>query len=372
MLTKWTHPKIMKKLYFSILVLLGAGAMLHAQVTGMPAGYTTTSPTVSTAENPVWYNMMATNTDAVRANRYILWDGTDFKSELFNSPGITDDLQHDKYLWRLEQGPSGAGYVVLVHKTSGLKINAPSSAGINTILTLAETGNEWKMTDASAKTTGTVAGQYALNYEGWTDNRYLNAGDGVNMSWKVLTFNTNGSCAKSSGWFFYPVTSTKTVTFSQPDNGNISIKATNGTSTLSAITTGGSVLVGTAVTVQVTRNGGYAFHSLVVNDVDVTSSVVDGSYTFIVNTNTTVSADFSVATGFNQIQAAAVYPNPFKDQLNISNRNSGSPVDIFDMTGRKVLSQNADQINTNTLVQGCYIIKYKSNEGIAVQKITKY
>lgn len=367
----------MKKIY---LLLLAIGVIapkfsVNAQVTGMPSGYITTAPTISTAENPVWYNTMSTNTDAARVNRYMYSDGTVLKTDLYNSPGITDALQHDKYLWRLEQGPSGANYVIFVNKLTGKKLFGDVALGNNGVLSVADNGIEWKMAAASAVTTGTVAGQFCFNFESLNNTygiRYLNAGDGVSMNWNVLVFNGTGSPAKSSGWFFYPVTSTKTVTFAQPTNGTIAITGTNGTATAPAVTSGSQVLVGTVATINLTPANGYQLSTLTVNGTDVTASVVGSAYKLTVNTDATIAATFTTGTTTavsTPKKSNALYISG--NTLNIDSRLNNSAVTIYDVCGKQALTSTESSINISSLKKGAYVVKYTTTEGIKTSKITK-
>lgn len=356
----------MKKVYLISFIWMLTASLFSAkaQVSGMPAGYITVAPTISTAANPVWYNMMATNADVLRVNRYLYYDGTNLKTDAFNS-GIADNIQHDKYLWRLEQGTSN-GYVRIINKSSGKELFLPAASITNTFVTVANEGVNWKMAASTtiAGSISPVAGQYAFNYEGWTDNRFLNAGDGINMNWGVVSFNTSGSTGRSSGWFFYPVTSTKTVTFSQPENGALTVTATNGTSTPTVLTSGGSVLTGTVANVSLTPASGYHLSMLSVNGNDVTAAVAEGSYKFSVNANATITANFSVTTGTSGIEMKnGLTPNPFRNSFSIDNKTVGSKVFIFDITGKQVMVSANATVNTSTLQNGTYIIKYTSASG---------
>jgi len=364
----------MKKIYlFSlVLVFLASTFSAKAQVTGMPVGYITTAPAVSTDEAPVWYNLMATNTDVARVNRYMYWDGSSLKTDLFNSPGITDAIQNDKYLWRLEQGVTGAGYVVFVNKTSGKKMFADASIISNGIVGVADAGNEWKIAEASTVTTGTVAGQYCFNFEG-SGIRYLNAGDAATIAvWPILVFNGAGSPAKSSGWFFYPVTATKTISYAQPLNGTVAVTATNGTSTPSAVTSAGNVLVGSVATVSVMPASGYTFHSLKVNGVDVTAQVTNNLYQFPVNTDATIVTDFSITTGIADSKYSnEVSPNPFRNTLNIENKLAGTTVYLYDLCGKQAMVSNEAVVNTSILPKGVYVIKFTTDDGTKTSKAVK-
>lgn len=364
----------MKKVYFIsfIGVLIASIFSTNAQqVTGMPAGYITVAPTISTAANPVWYNLMATNTDAARVNRYLYYDGTNLKTDGLNS-GISDEIQHDKYLWRLEQGAS-EGYVKIINKSSGKQLFLPTTAGTNSIVTVADGGINWKIA-SSVSISGSLAvtGQYAFNYEGGADNRFLNAGDGISMNWGVLSFNATGSTSKSSGWFFYPVTTTKTITYTQPEDGSISVTATNGTPTPAPVASTGNVLVGTLASVCLTPVSGYTVSTLNVNGVDVTSSIIDGVYKFTVNTNTTITANYSLTTGtVNSEIKKGISPNPFRNELKINNKLERSKIILFDITCKIILESEDATLNTSPLQKGTYIIKYETAEGSKTEKAIK-
>lgn len=367
----------MKKYYYLLtLAFLAFGFTAKAQVSGMPTGFITVAPTVSTEAAPVWYNMMATNTDAARVNRYMYTDGSVLKTDVFTAPaGITEALQHDKYLWRLEQGPSGANYVVFVNKLTGKKLYADAAIGSNGVIAVADNGIEWKMAAASAVTTGTVAGQYSFNFESAANVygiRYLNAGDGVTMAWNVLVFNGAGSPAKSSGWFFYPVTATKTVSFAQPENGSIALTTSNGSLTPSTVTSGSALLVGSVVTVNFTAESNYYLNALTVNGVDMLPQVVNNSYKLTVNADAVITAGFGLSTAIKTPDADnSVYPNPFVNELVISNKVAGSTTYMYDATGKKIMSSNDATLNTSSVSKGIYMIKYATENGYKMVKVLK-
>lgn len=72
-----------------------------------------------------------------------------------------------------------------------------------------------------------------------------------------------------------------------------------------------------------------------------------------------------------------VYPNPFSEFINIDlNFNSEVTISIYDMFGRKVLSNNKLNkdnftLNTEVLAQGTYLLKIESEEYSKTFKITK-
>lgn len=210
----------MKKQYFFLLasalvMLVGVTTDLNAQVTGMPDGYINTGfPAISTAENPVWYNMMTSNYPAssveVRRNRYMYWDGIVLGGEKLDA-GISEAVQNDKYLWRLEQGSTPSDdthkYVYLVNKLTGERIADASGVTMSTQGVELKTGTSQEIKDLGLYTAEIpVAGQFYLQYEAAATLSYLN----ISSTYTIVWFSAHPSVTKSSGWFFYPATSTPT------------------------------------------------------------------------------------------------------------------------------------------------------------------
>jgi hypothetical protein len=209
----------MKKQYIFLLasaffMLIGISSVLKAQVTGMPVGYITGFPVISTAQSPVWYNLMTSNYGTnieQRRNRFMFWDGVTLGSDKLDS-GISAENQNDKYLWRLEQGSTTNDethkYVYLVNKSTGLRISDLSG-----IITMAEQGTEVKLgTSQEIKDLGLytseipVAGQHYMQYTAASTLSYLN----MSATYTIIWFNAHPSVTKSSGWFFYPAATNPT------------------------------------------------------------------------------------------------------------------------------------------------------------------
>ena len=267
---------------------------------------------------------------------------------------------------------TSASHVIFVNKLTGKRIFAANTIASDGYLTMSETGIEWKMaTSASVGAAGSLAGQYCFNFEG-AGLRYLNAGDFVGKAWGVLVFNGAGSPAKSSGWFFYPVTTTKTVTFAQPENGTVAVNATNGTLSPVAITAGSTVTVGTVATVNLTPASGYSLSSLNVNGTDVTGQVSNGQYQFAVNANAEIVAIFSLSTGLNNANSTAgVYPGKFNNIINVVDKVAGTNVYMFDVCGKKVVESTETVLYTEQLKSGIYFVKYNNSKGITTVKVIK-
>ncbi len=156
------------------------------------------------------------------------------------------------------------------------------------------------------------------------------------------------------------------VTFAQPTNGTLVVKAGD-----VELTSGTAVSHGTVLTITATPTEGYSVESLKVNGVEHS-----GSYT--VTAETTIEVVFKVVTGILDMKVTALklYPNPATTILNIDltatdisttdierSRNVQS-VEIFDITGKLVLQVPAAAvIDISTLPQGTYIVKVGSYRG---------
>ena len=84
----------------------------------------------------------------------------------------------------------------------------------------------------------------------------------------------------------------------------------------------------------------------------------------IVFDNTLGSADFG-----NTKNTISLYPNPANDVLNISSYNSITKIEVFDMQGRNVASNNnASNVNVAALGKGVYIVKVVQENGSVIAK----
>ena len=69
-----------------------------------------------------------------------------------------------------------------------------------------------------------------------------------------------------------------------------------------------------------------------------------------------------------------VYPNPAKDFINFQSKFQLEQVEIFSLTGSKVLSQtnNVEQVDIGKLAKGIYVLKASAADGnVATQKLIK-
>lgn len=84
----------------------------------------------------------------------------------------------------------------------------------------------------------------------------------------------------------------------------------------------------------------------------------------IVFDNTLGTADFG-----NVNNSISLYPNPAKEVLNISSSNSITNIEVYDLLGKKVASNNnASNVNVAALGKGAYIVKVVQENGSIVAK----
>lgn len=69
----------------------------------------------------------------------------------------------------------------------------------------------------------------------------------------------------------------------------------------------------------------------------------------------------------------SVYPNPVADVLNISFNGEIRYVEVYDLVGRMVqrIAGNVNQISTNEMETGIYVVRVATENGVHVQKIVK-
>ncbi|PTX62342.1 putative secreted protein (Por secretion system target) [Kordia periserrulae] len=90
-----------------------------------------------------------------------------------------------------------------------------------------------------------------------------------------------------------------------------------------------------------------------------------------------VTASFTYATlsneSFETTPNFTMYPNPVKNELFINSENDIQKVEIFNITGQRILeANNSKRINTSSLRNGIYMVKLTSeNGGVSVKKLIK-
>lgn len=68
----------------------------------------------------------------------------------------------------------------------------------------------------------------------------------------------------------------------------------------------------------------------------------------------------------------SVYPNPVKDELNIETEYNVETVQVFDLTGKTVLTlKGSSNLNVSQLTNGVYILRVTTDNGVLTQKLVK-
>lgn len=74
-------------------------------------------------------------------------------------------------------------------------------------------------------------------------------------------------------------------------------------------------------------------------------------------------------------QKVQIYPNPVKEQMNISSQKTIEQVKVFNMAGQLVVSTKVDDktasLNLSSLKSGVYIVQITTSEGIETKKVIK-
>ena len=102
----------------------------------------------------------------------------------------------------------------------------------------------------------------------------------------------------------------------------------------------------------------------------VTDGGPAGNNSNILSVDTFSYTNSTLAVGNASNTKMAVYPNPTSDYLNFSGKVSS--VQVFDATGRVVKVEVVNNIaDMRILPKGVYFVKYKSDNGVQMQKIIK-
>ena len=116
--------------------------------------------------------------------------------------------------------------------------------------------------------------------------------------------------------------------------------------------------------------------TLVLGDVVANTANIYFDYNFPIVTNTAIST-FAIlsSTGFIKDKSIRVYPNPTKNNINVSAKTDIKSIQIFDIQGR--ILQTVIENKTSTLLDistkqnGVYFLKVTTKDGSSVEKIIK-
>lgn len=116
--------------------------------------------------------------------------------------------------------------------------------------------------------------------------------------------------------------------------------------------------------------------------IPATTPLVNNTTYYVSQNNGQCESKVFAITVYNQLGVSDInkaeftyYPNPVKDVLNITGKSDVSKVEMFELSGKKILSQNAKaknvQFNLSTFASGVYILKVTSDKTTETFKIIK-
>ncbi|MBV6879832.1 T9SS type A sorting domain-containing protein [Epilithonimonas ginsengisoli] len=116
--------------------------------------------------------------------------------------------------------------------------------------------------------------------------------------------------------------------------------------------------------------------------IPATTPLVNNTTYYVSQNNGQCESEVFAITVYNQLGFSDInkaeftyYPNPVKDVLNIAGKSDVSKVEMFELSGKNILSQNAKaknvQLNLSTFASGVYILKVTSDKTTETFKIIK-
>ena len=195
-------------------------------------------------------------------------------------------------------------------------------------------------------------GYYFVN---WTENGNVVSNNAVYS----FTVNTNRSLVANFALQSTP-TYTITVTANPAEGGQVD--------------GGGTVAQGQSCTVTATANPNYEFVNWTENGNVVSTNAV---YSFTVNTNRTLVANFAFNDGVNENTIEiALYPNPVNNLLNVVASEDINNLEVYNITGALVYSNSncskKVEINTSAFATGTYVIRMTTQSTTEVRRFVKY
>lgn len=206
-----------------------------------------------------------------------------------------------------------------------------------------------------------------IGYYGFNQGVAAAANAGETTLNDASSFNRNGTLndfalmGTTSNWVMGYESPVQFLTVSTVANGTITATPNEG------------IVVGSVISITTTPAAGYKLvtgslrayktgNESVEISIDVDS---EGNQTFVMPAyDVTLSASFSIATGFEDgnMQALQLYPNPAKDKVYIKGLTALSMVEVYNMTGEKVMAKTVEidhSLNLHGLPNGMYLLRIK-------------
>ncbi|OFY99252.1 MAG: hypothetical protein A3K10_00040 [Bacteroidetes bacterium RIFCSPLOWO2_12_FULL_31_6] len=104
----------------------------------------------------------------------------------------------------------------------------------------------------------------------------------------------------------------------------------------------------------------------------VTNSAAGDLGDYVNTTTYTVIEDLVSVGEINAVSSISLYPNPAKNYFLLTSTKNVDNVELFNLNGQKVLSQNSslEKINIEGLSSGVYFVKINGENGTKIEKLT--
>jgi len=194
----------------------------------------------------------------------------------------------------------------------------------------------------------------AYNFVDWTK-------DGETLTDNPLSFNITADVELTANFVLKEIFYNVTVLAN--GSGNVEIVGYSGTTA--------NIAKGTTVTVRATADTEWAFVKWTDEEEDVTTNV---EYSFEVIREIVLTAHFALGIKDNILSNVILFPNPFKDEITISNPELVKSVQITNLLGQKIkeITFDGKSIITRDLGAGFYFIEIESFTGeTSVNKMVK-
>jgi hypothetical protein len=149
---------------------------------------------------------------------------------------------------------------------------------------------------------------------------------------------------------------------------NVEVSTTSGSGFSSSVTLTPTSGVVAATTVYVRLNAGLA--EATYNDATTAITTSSTGFTDVVRQ---FKGTVASSLGINDVEFAnntiSLFPNPAQEVLNVSSSNSIAKIEVYDLLGKKVASNNnAKNVNVAALGKGVYVVKVAQENGSVVAK----
>lgn len=346
-------------------------------VPGMLLAQPVTTFQLSTAANPVWYNINSAATAGANAGlapEVHATLGTIVKGIVPVSPAtVHPDQNKDKYLWRFEN--DGNGNVIIINK-SGLKIDHPATAASGQRVLVNDGGKAYSFTAVEGITTNNVSG--TAFYFTPLDASYAAIGrlncDGSTKELVLFKAGTNGDILQTGGkgslfWLYQVPMKSVSVSSSGTGAGLVMIMNDAGEPE-----EGSSVSKAQSITVIVraSANVGSAFQGW---KNKVTGQVVstDAEYNYSGTEDIQLEAVFGSdsATSLNKagLTAMSFYPNPASGMVVCS--DDVLATEIYSQSGQLLMVTRGNRLDVSQLPVGVYVLKMISEDERVIKKLTR-